>query len=101
MISLVSDEVTRWHEVSSSRHVSDSQGQIELLERRIEKLTEHLDKTEAELRRVAALKTVDSGVASIYDTVQGLSSDDSEYERKNEMLQGIFEANFALQKGAA
>ena len=101
IIELVSDEVSRWHEISSSRHVSDSQGQIDLLERRIEKLTEHLDKTEAELRRVASIKAIDSGVASIYDTVQGLSSGDSDFERKNEMLKGIFDANFALQKGAA
>jgi len=101
VIDLVKEEVGRWQEISASRHVSESQEQIELLERRIEKLTEHLDKTEAELRRVAAMKAIDSGIASVYDTVQGLSSGDSEFERKNEMLKGIFEANFALQKGAA
>jgi hypothetical protein len=101
VIDLVKNEVGRWQEISASRHVSEAQGQIELLERRIEKLTEHLDKTEAELRRVAAMKAIDSGIASVYDTVQGLSSGDSEFERKNEMLKGIFEANFALQKGAA
>ena len=101
VIHLVKSEVGRWQEISASRHVSDSQVQIELLERRIEKLTEHLDKTEAELRRVAAMKAIDSGIASLYDSVQGLSSSDSDFERKNEMLKGIFEANFALQKGAA
>ena len=99
VISVVSREVERWQADSTTRHVSDSQGQVVMLERRIQKLTEHLDRTESELRRVAAMKAVDHGISSVYDSVQGLAFDESDYEVKKEMLRGIFEANFELQKG--
>jgi diguanylate cyclase (GGDEF)-like protein len=72
--------------------------EIELLQRRIEKLSGVLGATEEELRRVAALKGIDIGVASIYKTVQGLSADAAQYQRKREMMKTIFEANFALKK---
>ena len=101
VLSVVSHEVERWQADSTSRHVSDSQGQVEMLERRVAKLTEHLDRTEAELRRVAAMKSIDHGIASLYDSVQGLAFDENDYEVKKEMLRGIFEANLELQRGAA
>jgi hypothetical protein len=56
----------------------DKARQIELLERRIAKLTDLLGITEEELKRVAAMKGIDLGMASIYRTVQGLSLDASQ-----------------------
>ena len=77
---------------------ADRQRQIEQLERRIAKLTHSLGITEEELRRVATLKGVDLGVASIYRTVQGLNADDDQSGRKREMMKTIFEANFQLKQ---
>src|SRR4029079_18191876 len=51
----------------------DKERQIDMLERRIQKLTDILGITEEELKRVAAMKGIDLGVSSIYRTVQGLS----------------------------
>lgn len=77
---------------------ADKARQIELLERRINKLTDLLGITEEELKRVAALKGIDLGLASIYRTVQGLSLDANQYERKREMMRTIFETNFHLRQ---
>jgi diguanylate cyclase (GGDEF)-like protein len=77
---------------------ADKTRQIDLLERRIAKLTHVLGVTEDELRRVALMKGIDDGVASIYSTVQGLAADAANYERKREMMKTIFEANFELKQ---
>lgn len=79
-------------------HDEDKLRQIAMLERRIAKLTDILGITEEELRRVAAMKGVDLGMSSIYRTVQGLSQDEGQYQRKREMMKTIFEANFELKK---
>ena len=76
----------------------DKARQIQMLERRIAKLTDILGITAEELRRVAAMKGVDLGMSSIYRTVQGLSLDEGQYQRKREMMKTIFEANFELKK---
>lgn len=67
-------------------------------ERRIRKLTESLGRTEEEIKRLAKMKGVDNGVASIYRAVQGLSGADESLEQKQEMMTSIFEANLALQE---
>jgi len=77
---------------------ADKARQIELLERRIAKLTDLLGITEEELKRVAAMKGIDLGLASIYRTVQGLSLEAAQYERKREMMRTIFETNFHLRQ---
>lgn len=75
----------------------EARSRIDLLERRIAKLTQTLGATEEELKRVAALKGLDEGVSSIYRTVQGLS-DSAEYkEIKRMLMREIFEANFELK----
>ncbi len=84
-------------ERARSDMVDQHQGQIEVLERRVVKLKGLLDLTEGELRRVARTKGIDPGVASIYRTVQGVSGDDDEVHRKNDMLTLIFEANVNLR----
>jgi diguanylate cyclase (GGDEF)-like protein len=72
--------------------------QVDMLERRIAKLTAALGTTEAELQRVLARGTIDAGVASIYRSVQGLSSDAAQAELKKELMKKLFEANVELRK---
>jgi diguanylate cyclase (GGDEF)-like protein len=74
---------------------------IDTLERRIAKLSHVLGVTEEELARIAAMKHVELGVASIYRAVQGLSDDASNKDRKKEMMKTIFQANFELKKRLA
>ncbi len=72
--------------------------EIDILHRRLSKLSSTLDLTEEELARVRQLKQGDDGIASIYSEVQGLSSDDANAEAKRELVRKIFEANLELQK---
>jgi diguanylate cyclase (GGDEF)-like protein len=84
------------------RALSDSANQqkrqIETLERRISKLTHALGVTEEELQRVLKLKGVDPGIASIYRSVQGLSSDEVAAELKKELMAKIFQANVDMRR---
>jgi hypothetical protein len=84
--------------LAPSGDVEEERRKVELLERRITKLTHLLGITEDELRRVAGMKGIDLGVASIYRTVQGLADDTSQKEKKREMMKVIFEANFQLKQ---
>jgi diguanylate cyclase (GGDEF)-like protein len=79
------------------RAASDQEIELDTLRRRVAKLTQALTVTEAELRRVMALKNIDPGVASIYRTVQGLSADAANAEARLEMLARIFELNVELR----
>ena len=97
VIALLKAELAAWRESSTASRMIESQRQIDMLERRVAKLTESLGLTEAELKRVARLKNIDLGIASLYRDVQGLRSDDQSYEQKKEMLKNIFEANVALR----
>jgi hypothetical protein len=81
------------------RKLAGNEFELELLRRRVSKLTAALAVTEEELRRVMALKDVDPGVASIYRTVQGLSADAANAQARIEMLTHIFEENVELRHG--
>lgn len=97
VIDLLRAELEHWAGeslVRESAHVR----KIDLLERRLSKLTKSLETTEGELRRVASMKAVDTGLSSIYRTVQGLSGEDNNSEVKKAMLANIFEANLALRQ---
>jgi hypothetical protein len=72
--------------------------QVDMLEKRIAKLTGILGVTEEELQRVMAMKSIDAGVASIYKTVQGLGAGDPQKEEKKAMMAEIFQQNKAFQK---
>ena len=74
------------------------QREIELLRRRVNKLTESLGLTEQELLRLRSAGTVDDGVASIYREVQGLSMEDTRDELKQQLMSSIFEANLDLHR---
>jgi len=97
VIALLKAELAAWRESSTASRMIESQRTISNLERRVSKLTESLGITEAELKRVAAMKNIDLGMASIFRTVQGLSGDEANAEQKKEMLKHIFEANIALR----
>lgn|SRR5262245_30900933 len=74
---------------------------VEMLERRLAKLTETLERTEQQLAVAIENAQNDPGVESIYRTVQGLKETAKDFQRKRAMLSEIFSKNFMLQKGAA
>lgn len=78
--------------------MAEHRRQTDMLEKRIAKLTSILGVTEEELKRVMAMKSIDPGVASIFRTVQGLSSEESQAETKKAMMSEIFKQNMAFQK---
>ena len=65
------------------------------------KLIHVLGVTEEELQRVAAMKGIDLGIASIYRSVQGLAADATHRARKLAMMQDIFESNLDLKNKTA
>ena len=74
---------------------------IDRLERRIAKLVRSLEETEAALQRVASMKNIDLGIASLYRVVQGLDAGDGRADEKRAMMRRIFEANVVLQQKRA
>ena len=77
--------------------LEDAQKEIELLERRISKLNRLLEQTEAELQKAIRERKIDPGLASIYETVQGLDEMDEHYARKSELMHAIFAANLQMR----
>ena len=71
--------------------------EVDQLQRRIAKLTQSLETTEAEIARLRDIKDVDDGVASVYRDVQGLDDRDARSEVKKELMGAIFKANLDLQ----
>ncbi len=76
----------------------EHQQKIEILERRIAKLTQQLGMTEEQLANVMRMKNIDPGIASIYSSVQGLTSQEAQAELKKELMAKIFEANLELRR---
>ena len=74
--------------------------EVDTLQRRIKKLSESLDQTEHRLQAVAAMKSIDGGISSIYREVQGVSLEDAHAGKKKELMAEIFKANLKLQKKA-
>jgi hypothetical protein len=72
--------------------------EIDILRRRISKLSQSLGMTEEALRRVKDGKALDGGLSSIYRDVQGVGDQDSHAEIKRELMANIFAANMDLQK---
>jgi len=70
---------------------------IDMLEKRIAKLNEALGEREKAIRKLAAAKGIEPGVASVYDAIQGLDDEDPDYERKHELLREVFVQNLELQ----
>ena len=72
--------------------------EVDNLQRRIKKLSETLDQTEHKLQAVAAMKSIDGGISSLYREVQGLNLADIQAGKKKELMAEIFKANLRLQK---
>ena len=90
----------RWQHLKG--RLTEHRGQIDMLERRINKLTEALDRTEKALQEVIHARQLgEAGIASIYRQVQGLSVMDAQLHVKREMMKDIFHANLELQGFAA
>ncbi|MFT5153060.1 MAG: GGDEF domain-containing protein, partial [Planctomycetota bacterium] len=75
VIELLRSELEPWAADAVNRE-SQHVRKIDMLERRLTKLTKSLETTEGELKRVASMKAVDTGLSSIYRNVQGLSDED-------------------------
>ncbi|MDF1800618.1 MAG: diguanylate cyclase [Planctomycetota bacterium] len=84
-------------EVEERYSSASSDGRTELLERRVAKLGDMLERTETQLRGVLA-GSGESGVASVYREVQGLGAEDSGVEQKRDLLKAIFDANLRMQR---
>lgn len=89
-----SDERERIEQASHGQYLS----QIDLLERRISKLSQTLQETEGELLRIARMKNVDLGVASYFRGVQGLEAEEAHFELKKALMTDIYQANVELLK---
>ncbi len=85
----------------SGGDLKEARERIDILERRIAKLIHVLGVTEEELQRVAAMKGLDLGIASIYRSVQGLALDATHRARKLAMMRDIFESNLQLKNKTA
>ena len=97
-IAFLKEELSNFKRSSSASQMISAQKTIQNLERRVTKLTSSLTRTEGELKRLASMKDIDVGVASLYRTVQGLSDGDDQLEAKRDMLKNIFDANLALRE---
>lgn len=71
--------------------------EIDLLRRRVSKLTDSLGSTEREIARLRVVGPEEDGVASIYREVQGLQDGGEREEMKRELMASIFAANIDLQ----
>lgn len=98
ILALAAKELFEERQKAVEAQVAEHRRQMDVLERRIAKLTSVLGVTEEELKRVMAMKNIDAGVASIFRTVQGLSATDDQAELKRAMMGDIFKANLAFQK---
>lgn len=71
--------------------------EIAKLERRIAKLVGSIESMERALEKLARTKDLESGIASIYRTVQGLSNDEQDVDQKRLMMAAMFAANLELR----
>jgi predicted nucleic acid-binding Zn-ribbon protein len=75
-----------------------SQVQVELLERRVQKLTVQLEETQELLARVRREGAADAeGVPSVHRTVQGLKGGEAAVEQRRALMREIFRHNLELR----
>lgn len=100
-VIMLANQLVRFaHEEAISAAAKRHDQAVNQLERRVNKLKDLLDTTESDLVQLAKVKGVDTGIASIYRSVQGLQDGGEGVGAKQEMLSLIFEANLALQKNS-
>jgi len=71
----------------------DQDEKLEVLERRIARLSHNLGLTDDQLQHAMEVGFVDTGIASISNGTQGTSDDNSEHQLKKDMMAAIYEAN--------
>ncbi len=97
VIELAVAELRRERAAGSAAILEQQAKSIALLERRIAKLNQLLGETEAKLQAARKRAEGDPGVASIYDSVQGLDDEDALFEKKAQLMASIFQANLELR----
>jgi hypothetical protein len=77
-----------------------SREQMDRLRRRLDRMAKDLKLSEVEVSRLKGElnASYDGGVASIYDSVQGLDDEDAKAESKRDVLSKLFESNKELRK---
>lgn len=98
LMELVMHVVTGERQAAEAARAALRDREVDTLQRRIKKLNDNLALTEQRLQHVAALKSVDGGISSVYREVQGIAAGDGQVERKRELMGDIFRANLKLQK---
>ena len=76
---------------------------MEKLRRRLVRMAKDLQLSEEEVARLreALMTTVDGGLASVYHSVQGLSTDEDNFQARSDLLRLLFEQNVDLRKSSA
>jgi hypothetical protein len=77
---------------------ADGHDRIDLLERRLAKLTRSLEEAEDRLAHASFGVGADAGIASRYPTVQGLDPDATHRAIKVTLMKAIFDANLELRE---
>ena len=94
--------VRRWSEESRAtlgREVFEEQErELDLLRRRVAKLTEHAEETDAELENLRSGISHVEGLESAFRAVQGLARDDAHFKLKSGIMQQILDANLELHR---
>ncbi|MCH8215550.1 MAG: hypothetical protein IH892_02130 [Planctomycetes bacterium] len=76
---------------------------MEKLRRRLVRMAKDLQLSEEEVARLreALTTTPDGGLASVYNSVQGLSTDEVNFQKKTDLLKRLFEQNLDIRKSSA
>jgi hypothetical protein len=88
-------------ESDAEKAIRERDVRIDRLERRVAKLIKTLEETELVLKRAMVTRNLDTGIASLYRVVQGLSTADAQAEQKHAMMKEIFQANLELNSAFA
>lgn len=97
-LAMVLEFVGKERKANLAAKQAASDREVDLLQRRINKLTTSLEETEKRMQQLAALKNIDPGISSIYREVQGLDAGANDFKKKSTLMADIFKANLALQK---
>jgi prefoldin subunit 5 len=98
LMELVMNVVTGERQAADEARRALKDREVDNLQRRIKKLNDSLAQTEQRLQQVAAMKSVDGGISSVYREVQGVDLGDQQAGKKKELMAEIFKANLKLQK---
>ena len=85
------------------RMEKESLEHMEKLRRRVVRMAKDLQLSEEEVARLreALTTTPDGGLASVYNSVQGLSTDEVNFQKKTDLLKRLFEQNLDIRKSSA